>query len=200
MIYSHAKLADLNARAYIDLTGVVEDLEFFIFDDANVTYVAIRGSEVGLVSDQGIVDMVRNVRMMPWYNRHTGWAHGGFLRGARQVANALEKLIPKQSTIVLTGHSLGAAVAVLAAQILSGRGRDVDHVVLFGCPRIYLSQAPTLYFPVYNYRNGADIITYLPRIYRHPVPLMCIEPNNKVPNFVDHRIASYQAALRRLKL
>lgn len=200
MIYSHAKLADLSARAYIDLSGVTEDLEFFIYDEIDATYVAIRGSEVGLVSDRGIVDMVRNARMFPWYNKATGWAHGGFLRGAREVARALEKLIPKHRTLILTGHSLGAAVAVLCAQILEERGRQIDEVVLFGSPRIYLARTPKLYFPVANYRNGSDIITYLPQFYTHPVPLTELAPNNKFPNFVDHRIASYQAVLRRLNL
>lgn len=196
-LLSHGDLATLCSRAYLELTGTAQELEYFIRSAGDLTIIAIRGTETGLITELGILDMIRNVRVLPWYSTATGWAHGGFLSGALAVSAHLNLLIPQGNHIVLTGHSLGAATAILCAQILHGRGRLIDEVVLFGCPRIYPFGRPALHFPVTNYRLGADLVCLMPRLYWHAVPLTRLEPSYRIPNLTDHSIDRYAATLRR---
>lgn len=195
---SHADLATLCSRAYEDLTGAVLDLEFYIRSVDGVTYIAIRGTEAALVSKLGFLDMIHNVRFLPWHTKATGWGHGGFIRGACRVASALEAIVPSGHALVLTGHSLGAAIAVLCSQILHAKGWFIGEVVLFGSPKIYTFGRPKFPYPVTSYRHGKDAVTYIPRIYWHAVPPTQLPSSRRFPNLVDHRIAQYVAALNDL--
>lgn len=196
---SHGDLAALCGRAYKELSGVTGELEYLVRTVDKQTFVAIRGTEVGLITEMGILDMIRNVRVLPWFSRPTGWAHGGFLRGALAVSAHLDQLIPPRNAVTIAGHSLGAAVGVLSAQILHHRGRTIDEVVLFGCPRVYPLGRPSIPFPVHNYRLKSDLVCLVPRLYWHAVPLTQIGESGIIPSIADHKIANYEAELRLLE-
>jgi hypothetical protein len=161
-----------------------------------VTYVAIRGTEIGLFSQRGILDMLRNLRFLPWHHKATGWGHAGYIRGAIAVADLLAKLIPPHHRIVMTGHSLGAAIAVLTSQLLHAQGRSIHEVVMFGSPRIYPFGRPVFAYPVTSYRHGADAICLVPRLYWHAVQLTIINPRKGIPCVDDHGIHLYEKALK----
>lgn len=197
---THTELALLCDRAYVELTGVSADLEYLVQPRDNTLYVAVRGTEVGLISDWGILDMIRNIRFLPWYTETTGWCHSGFLRGAIGLSRMLDRTLPRDYPLIMTGHSLGAAVAVLAAQLLVSNGRTVEEVVLFGCPRIYAFGYPTLPFPAASYRNGGDVICLMPRMYQHAVPQVVINPRKGIPRISDHKILRYADALKNIGL
>lgn len=199
-VLSHADLANLCGRAYTELSGVSRELEFLIFRADNVSYVAIRGTEASRFIDGfGWLDVIRNMRVLPRYNKAAGTGHGGFITGGESVAKALIEFGALGDTLVITGHSLGAAVGIVAAQILHDKGFKVEEVVLFGCPRVYALFRPSFDFPVTSYRHGSDIVCNVPRWYRQPVALTALNPNRSLPNWGDHGIEKYELALREVE-
>lgn len=62
--------------------------------------------------------------------------HPGFWAAVRTLLPSLLKTLDKASPVVLTGHSLGAGLAVLAAAYLRSLGYDIRAVYGFGCPRV----------------------------------------------------------------
>jgi hypothetical protein len=199
-VLSHADLANLCSRAYTELSGVSRELEFLIRRVDNVSYIAIRGTEAsGFIDGFGWLDVIRNMRVLPRYNKATGAGHGGFITGGESVARALIEFGALGDTVVITGHSLGAAVGIVAAQILHEAGFKIDEVVLFGCPRVYALIRPKFNFPVTSYRHGSDVVCNVPRCYRQPVGLTKLNPNSNFPNWGDHMIEKYELALRALE-
>ena len=66
---------------------------------------------------------------------HFGF-HMGWTLIARDVRHWLAAASAKNPGVYLSGHSLGAAVAAVAAVDLSRSGIPIEGVVLFGCPRV----------------------------------------------------------------
>lgn len=63
--------------------------------------------------------------------------HGGFKKVADAVADDLERFLERDGPpIMLTGHSLGGAVATIAAAKLKIRGYRIGKVMTFGTPKI----------------------------------------------------------------
>lgn len=126
--------------------------------DDDCTYVAIEGSDT-LVNWRDNLD----IRML-------NGAHRGFVRYAERCVEQydLVRVLEKNRRVVLTGHSQGAAAALLIAHMLRAHTHNVLEVVLFGCPHVgsshFLSEllsekeGP----PVFMYRNGDDLVCALP--------------------------------------
>lgn len=62
--------------------------------------------------------------------------HSGFARAARAVYGELVPHIKKDDRIIITGHSLGGAVAMILALYLEMDGFDLERVVTFGQPKV----------------------------------------------------------------
>jgi len=61
--------------------------------------------------------------------------HRGFRSAYRSIHDELETRLPHGASLVLTGHSLGGALATLAASALDGLFH-IDTVITFGSPRV----------------------------------------------------------------
>lgn len=132
--------------------------------------VAFRGTDSGL-------DWWANTDMRRCM-RHAGFAHAGFAHAHDSIAATIAKALkPHQiSSLTLTGHSLGGAMAAIAA--LAAReaypGCHID-LVTFGSPRcLSASLAARLesdpHMTIARYVNGPDPVTWLPPLassYRH---------------------------------
>ena len=122
------------------------------------TYVVVEGS-----------DSVANWRDNLDVRRIDGM-HRGFARYARRCVDRyrLIDVLEQNERIVITGHSQGAAAALLIAHMLRAHTRNVVEVVLFGCPNIgddafSASLLEETGDPsVFLYRNGRDIVCALP--------------------------------------
>ncbi len=121
--------------------------------DGNVAAVLLQRPEQWILSFQGTTlpsrsNMDQNVRFLrDWIDnfrfalkRHQlglpGKTHQGF---ARQLAILWPQIEPvlKQSSLPLlvTGHSQGGAIAVLATKLLELNGYRIDKTITFGAPR-----------------------------------------------------------------
>ena len=156
---------------------------YVLFDAAKVI-LAFRGTQVVLPDDLGsmaalkssIGEVSRDVRtdtaipLVPWTGRSKGRVHSGFRASFEEmcpeICARLEPLLDGRS-LWLCGHSLGGALATLAADRLD----DVSGVYSFGSPAVGDADFATRWdVPGIRFRNFTDIVPWLPsRVlnYRH---------------------------------
>ncbi len=110
-------------------------------------------------------------KVLPYGNTYSKIrVHSGFILAYKQpcVRDKIHSLIPRGITqIVITGHSRGAALAVLCAVDLQYNfPKNNIKVYLFGCPRIGNAAFARSYnrrvFDTLRIENGNDIVTKLP--------------------------------------
>jgi len=124
------------------------------------TYVAIEGSDT-------YANWCDNLDV-----RRIDGMHRGFARVARHCIERydLTDLLERRERVVITGHSQGAAVALLITHMLRARTSNVVELVLFGCPNVgdhaflnSLQDDPaTEHTHAFLYRNGHDVVCVLP--------------------------------------
>jgi len=141
-------------------------------DGDGVVHVSVAGSNEP--DDWARVNLrawpVRIARHVP--TPAPGWAHAGFVEAADYLRAEVRKALAgiDQPSIVLSGHSLGAAVATLAGYLLAHDGYHAT-VTAFGSPRVFWGRAwshPRLY--VMRVIYGRDLVARVPPWwmgYRH---------------------------------
>lgn len=72
-------------------------------------------------------------RRVPWLAG--GEVHRGFIEAFESVEHHFINVIPANAKLIIAGHSLGGALATLAARSLDWRF-DVERVITFGSPRV----------------------------------------------------------------
>jgi len=94
-----------------------------------------------------------------------GKVHSGFLKQLDLIYQKVENSLPEgtDKPIVLTGHSQGGAVAVLAAKRLEQKGFPVREIYTFGAPRPgnqeFVANVST---PVFRIEFGNDLVPHVP--------------------------------------
>ena len=94
--------------------------------------IGFRGTEADAI------DILRDLRIFPWYNKNIGWSHSGFLKGSLGILKSLEAYLDKEEPLDLVGHSLGGALALNVGLLLISRGYNVKGITTFGAPRSLL--------------------------------------------------------------
>ncbi len=152
--------ARLAAKAYIDWTHQVDNAKVYVEHKKDWTAIAFRGSD-------GFADLFRAADAAPqWVPEIRCHVHRGMWIGA----SAIFKLLCEAGRchpvrpIVLTGHSKGAAQALLFALKLRANGHPVDELHLFGCPMVAGPEASALLHGVRvrNYRTKLDHAVHMP--------------------------------------
>jgi len=96
---------------------------------------------------------------------HPGRVHSGFSASLSTILAQVEHWLHKTAPahLVLTGHSLGAALATLLAARLAGQGCSIE-LVTFGSPRVGDEALVASLRPlaVRRYVNCTDTVTQLP--------------------------------------
>ena len=152
--------------------------------DAQATVVAEADSDTVFVAFRGTssrADWVRNSEMWMAKTRF-GHAHAGFLRQFRAIIDPIVQILKdlgvSTKRLVLTGHSLGGAIAVIAAPFLADVfiDKEID-VITYGAPkaannkfRETMKQNPRI--RVLQVVHVSDPVPYVPTFfmvrYRHP--------------------------------
>lgn len=162
--------------------------------DRDITIIAVPGTTYDPRT------WLADLSIMPWWSRHVGICHSGFLQCALGVAmQARDHLVGQR--IVFGGHSAGGSIALILAGLFIAMGTPVDMVTTFGAPRPGSWKLRRLLKHVRRlrqYRNGNDPVTrvpWFPLVYVHPSTLLPIGEAQFFP-IVAHQIARYQDALK----
>ncbi len=126
----------------------------------NIQYVAIRGTDN--MRNVGIDLMGRLVKAKKLGIR----LHRGFKLSSEAVYRQLKNLVNRRDPIIITGHSLGGAIAFILGMYLQKDGYPVREVVTFGQPRVFGKKGIKKYhnFRLYRVVNRDDIVTRIPPI------------------------------------
>ncbi|KAK47348.1 hypothetical protein BG58_05290 [Caballeronia jiangsuensis] len=152
--------------------------------------VSFRGTEPAELTDIA-VDL--EASLTPW-NETAGRVHDGFAAATRSILPAvlqwLDETKNARKRLVLTGHSLGAAIATLAASVCRA-----DELITFGSPRVGNADfAATLAeVAITRFVDCCDLVTELPPElggYIHAGPMTFIDADGTLhaapePSFVQ---------------
>jgi triacylglycerol lipase len=153
------------------------DTQAYVAADATTLIVAFRGT-------QEHVDFLTDGRFpQAAFPSRAGVAHGavhaGFLAALdavwRDLRAAVDRLRYAKQPIWLTGHSLGAALATLAAARFVDEGVEIAGLYTFGSPAVG-DPAFAAWFDgatkdrVFRYVNDLDIVTRVPPEHFHLLP------------------------------
>jgi len=129
----------------LDWLGRREENRGLILSNEAALIVVFRGTRLHVRNLMDVAELVIINQSDLWIDslflpavcRVGGRVHSGFLRAFADVSGQLDELLkakPSGQKIWLTGHSLGGALATLAAAHL---GRDaVQGLYTYGCPRV----------------------------------------------------------------
>jgi len=147
-----------------------ESTQAFSCSGAGRLHVAFRGTEANPI------DWTRNARFKPVVGELDGRVHSGFRSGVDEVwGEVLSGIASAAKPVVFTGHSLGGALATLAAARTHQAGHTVAGVYTFGQPRVGRGDFRSAYEDAlgevtYRLINHIDIVTRIPLMiqgYRH---------------------------------
>ena len=117
----------------------IDDTRAIIDSTGSSLHVAFRGTATPLNAAHDVAFLLRPLADFPALSvGEDTWAarvHSGFAKMASNVADRLAERLQKwpRRTIVLSGHSLGGALAILVGGALKGRGRSIQ-LCTFGAP------------------------------------------------------------------
>lgn len=145
-----------------------EDTQAFLIGNAKSLILIFRGTEPKSVQDWITNSQIAKVKAC------SGRVHAGFWNSCQSVWSEIEsevqrlrQQLPSPPPLFLTGHSLGGALAILAAAQLNLCGHQVNGVYTFGCPRIgdrhfAMQYNRKLYDCTFRLVNHRDIVAQLP--------------------------------------
>lgn len=180
------QMLELSAAAYRENQSVCEysmvtyiqnektDTECYVRRKGNDIIIAFRGTDSNI---NWFLNFCFAKKVIPYGNSKSEIrVHEGFLEEYMSVRKAIRSFIPDGTCrIRVTGHSLGAALAVLCAVDIQYNFPDKDvEAILFGCPRVGNAAFSKSYdkrvFKTLRVSNGNDIVTKVPPSffgYRH---------------------------------
>lgn len=180
-----------------------DDTEGFVAANEKIIVVAFRGTEATHLQDILTDAKIHKVKG-PF-----GVMHRGFLRGFELVKDDMLAAIgrfrnaDRPQSLWCTGHSLGAALAVVAVAMLLAEGQTVDGLYNFGQPRV----GDQVFADEFNRRfagrhfrfvNNNDTVTRVPPRefgYRHTGELRYIDTAGQIQT----DISFWQLFLDRVK-
>ena len=178
---SHQKLSEICEESYSTVD----------FEEANIE-VLVRDNVFAFRGTDEPKDAIRDMRILPLWTRELGWCPAGFLKASRRLVNkvtsvCLEKDIDHKN-IVLTGHSLGGAVALIVGALMVRDEIPPSQIVTFGAPRCgRLKILDTV--SVNQYRHGKDIVPMIPPLMRRHNKLIQLgDPKSLIK---DHFMLNY---------
>jgi hypothetical protein len=160
------KVDDILGDWQLQRTGIVQGVVSSVLPIADTHAVVASGRGAAILSFAG-TDPVSLANWVSDFNFRAG--AGGIADGFHQAFEAVQKQVlalarAANQPLFMTGHSLGGALAVIAAQALQSSGFDVAGVYTFGMPRpgdeafARVSYDPLLGSRTYRLVHGNDIV------------------------------------------
>jgi pimeloyl-ACP methyl ester carboxylesterase len=144
----------------------VDDSQCFVALASNAVVVAFRGTEMNLGDWLGNLNAFSTVRTF-------GRVHAGFLEAFMKVEGPLRAALSGLAgrPLLLTGHSLGGALATVAAAHWQGQ-LPISWVYTFGQPGVGKGDFPAFFRRHYpanfiRFVNDDDIVPRVPPTYEH---------------------------------
>lgn len=169
--------------------------------DRSLVLVAFRGTQ-----PDEITDLIHDIaaHSVPW-TESAGRVHAGFAGAARAIAAQVDAWLAgirqPESQLIFTGHSLGAALAMLTASRHPG-----CELVTLGCPRVgdaaFLQALASTCILSNRYVNCCDVITQIPPVllgYAHSEPALYITARGQVRRNASDRFVNTDRNLARLR-
>ena len=160
-----------------------QSTQAFVAEDAELRYLAFRGTE-----STNHVDWLKDAKFRPVPGVWGTQVHRGFREALDEVWDEVLAVVGVDDRrLVITGHSLGAGLATLAAARLVAAGHGVDSVYTYGSPRVGLRDFAAAYeaalgAKTYRVINHIDIVTRVPLLilrYRHVGKRMYFDANER---------------------
>ncbi len=188
---THLQLAQLSKAVYTTPPdGEAAEIEYIHVDGVH----ALRGTskDRGEMGWTGLIsDLQTDRKILPRNDSQIGRHPRGFCDAAKAMYQTIRHY---PEPFILTGHSLGGAVAILTAAYLAANGADVHQVITFGCPRIGRLLIRGL-GSVVMYKYRSDGVTMVPWGWSQPVPVWQVGKPRWHPSLRDHAIDNYIGAL-----
>ncbi|UCH75851.1 MAG: lipase family protein [Rhodospirillales bacterium] len=185
--------AELSRLAYCEDATVIESTLgrvgftlIEIFDHSGTNGFAAAGDDFSVLCFRGSDNLgswITNLNAVPSPWRAGGRAHRGFATALEAVWMQVEAAVDRAPRpLVMTGHSLGAALATLAASL-----RPDAELITFGSPRVgdaaFSESVVRRKGALRRYVNNRDIVCRLPTEhlgYRHVATPHLIDPDGRV--------------------
>lgn len=155
------KCASLAEKCYFKLTYSYKDNGFLIEEENDIQYIAIPGSNE-------IRDWWADAKFVKVSRDGLGLIANGIADYYDEIIKEILKLLNKNKKIILTGHSLGGALATVISLHLKQNGYDIDSLYSFGSPRAgnkdFAEKFEKLQIPHFRFVNKCDIVPTIPDI------------------------------------
>ncbi len=202
-----AKFAAMSWDTVESFANEKTDTQGFVAANTDNVVVSFRGTEPGKIQDW-LTDL-----RYPYYERRVGGGnvHDGFWRAWKSVKDEMENHLQAAWTnkqpIWFTGHSLGAALATLAARDMPKRFKPTA-IHTFGSPRCGSPQFVNAYaaynVPVRRFVNENDIVPHVPLQglfqkykYRHVGQRQIMRPDGKITSSQNTTRILQRASVRK---
>ena len=153
----NVKILGMNIIEMFDCNGT----QAILVSYGNFIVLAFRGTEAMSIKDIRIDLDAKTTQC-----ETGGKIHSGFKEAFEEVALDIQKTLNedtlKDKPLFITGHSLGGALATIAAKKLSHKG-GIAACYTFGSPRVGNDEwIADIKVPIYRVVNAADCVTMLP--------------------------------------
>lgn len=201
---NHVKAIDLCIEAYnhSDCIWSAFETDALVIEEQDCTWVCFRGTEAKPTPTRtgwsNFFDVIKDLRIFPYRTLLGWWAHKGFAKGAEAWVHKYGSRLNPRKKLYLTGHSLGAAVAVQAVPLLKAKGVSTTELVVFAEPASWYRGDEHLYqrlqVPSTSYINANDFIRAVVPWAKTGVHRTYLNPKKGV-SFKEHSSQAYKAAL-----
>lgn len=158
-----------------------------------VNSIVYRGTD-----PENIQNWLTDLDSFPVHYPNLGWVHQGFLTAA-ESGFAQAAAIARLGPYIIGGHSMGGAIAVITAALLTIAGHPPVHISTFGCPNLALDNVLGSLlkpYPGYRWHNGGDPVPDVPPILYQDRPATRIGPPALL-HVANHLMAAYQSSFQK---